>query len=131
MQQTLLFENFFAYKFPQPQYLGAKYKHLTWIGKNIPANINTVLDAFSGAQSVAFYFKQLGYQIFTNDFLNFNNQIGKSLIENKNIILEDSDIEFLFSNNSNIEEFNFLRFNSLKDNFLDCPKSPRVSLRCL
>jgi adenine-specific DNA methylase len=81
----MLFEEYkyFQYKFPEPQYLGAKFTHLSWISQHIPPNVNVALDAFAGSQSVAYLFKQLGLQSFTNDFLNFNNQIGKALIENK------------------------------------------------
>lgn len=78
--------------FPQPKYLGAKFKLLDWIGNCIPSNINVVFDAFSGSQSVAYYLKQRGFKTYTNDFLNFNNQIGLALIENNNVILTDDDI---------------------------------------
>jgi adenine-specific DNA methylase len=94
----MLFDEYkyFNCKFPEPQYLGAKHTHLSWIDKFVPKNINTVLDAFAGSQSVAFLFKQLGFRTFTNDFLNFNNQIGKALIENKNQKLEKQDLDILF-----------------------------------
>lgn len=104
-QKEYLFDDYFNYQFPQPQYLGAKFKHLSWIGKYLPNNIKTVLDAFSGSQSVAFYFKQRGYTVYTNDFLNFNHHIGKALIENKKYILTLQDIDSLFSSNSNPEEY--------------------------
>lgn len=107
-EQFCLIEDYFSYHFPQPQYLGAKYKFLPWIGKFIPENIKTVLDPFAGSQSVSFYFKQLGYKTITNDFLNFNNQIGISLIENKNVILSNSDISFLFSENKNPSYYNLM-----------------------
>ena len=78
---------FFDYKFPEPQYLGAKYNLLPWINKFVPSGISTALDAFSGSQSVGFLFKQLGFKVISNDFLSFNNQIGKALIENKQYTL--------------------------------------------
>ena len=84
------------YQFPEPQYLGAKHSHLSWISKFIPKNINTALDAFAGSQSVSFLFKQLGYKTITNDFLNFNNQIGKALIENKSQKIDGEDLNVLF-----------------------------------
>jgi adenine-specific DNA-methyltransferase len=57
----MLFEEdiYFNYKFPEPQYLGAKHTHLAWIKKFIPANTKTAIDAFAGSQSVAFLFKQM------------------------------------------------------------------------
>ena len=44
--------------FPQPQYLGSKYKHLDWIHQYIPKGIKTVADGFAGSQSIAYLFKQ-------------------------------------------------------------------------
>lgn len=96
------------YKFPEPQYLGAKYIHRGWIAQYIPDKANVILDAFAGSQSVAYMCKQLGKKVITNDFLNFNNQIGKALIENSNFTLGKEDIEILFSENSNPLEFNLM-----------------------
>nr|WP_302828916.1 DNA adenine methylase [uncultured Bacteroides sp.] len=97
------------YKFPEPQYLGAKYIHRGWIAQYIPDKANVILDAFAGSQSVAYMCKQLGKKVITNDFLNFNNQIGKALIENSNFTLGKEDIEILFSENSNPLEFNLMQ----------------------
>lgn len=106
----MLFEEtkYLDYKFPEPQYLGAKYIHRGWIAQFIPKNTNVVLDAFSGSQSIAYMFKQLGKQVITNDFLNFNNLIGKALIENSSNKLDSSDIELLFSKNSDPSTYNLM-----------------------
>lgn len=98
------------YKFPEPQYLGAKFIHRGWIAQFIPEYVNVVLDAFAGSQSIAYMFKQLGKKVITNDFLNFNNLIGKALIENPGYILDKNDIDILFSGNSNPIEFNLIEF---------------------
>ena len=94
----MLFEEYkyFDYQFPEPQYLGAKHTLLSWINQFIPDNVTTALDAFSGSQSVSYLFKQLGFKTITNDFLNFNHQIGLALIENKSFQLEQKDLEILF-----------------------------------
>jgi adenine-specific DNA-methyltransferase len=94
----MLFEEYknFEHVFPEPQYLGAKVKHLAWIKRFVPSDTKSVIDAFSGSQSVAFFFKQMGLKTISNDFLNFNNQIGKALIENKSVKLTASDIKVLF-----------------------------------
>jgi adenine-specific DNA-methyltransferase len=106
-----LFEEYkyFDYIFPEPQYLGAKYKLLGWIKQFIPDDIKTAFDAFGGSQSVAFLFKQMGFTTITNDFLNCNNQIGKSLIENSKEKLSSEDINILFGGNSNPQKFNLMR----------------------
>jgi adenine-specific DNA-methyltransferase len=101
---------YFQYKFPEPQYLGAKYIWLGWINKFIPKNINIALDAFAGSQSVAYLFKQLNFTTYTNDFLNFNHQIGISLIENNNISFTDDDFNFIITNSTkNPENYNLIR----------------------
>lgn len=108
--QPSLFEdyNFMDIKFPKPQYLGAKYIHGDWITQHIPDNANVVLDAFSGSQSISFLCKQLGKSVISNDFLKFNSEIGKALIENRGDILTPLDIEILFSDNSYPEEYNLM-----------------------
>jgi len=107
---TTLFKEYeyFNHRFPEPQYLGAKNTHLNWISKFIPKNISVALDAFSGSQSVSFFFKQLGFKTITNDFLNFNNKIGKALIENNSQKLNENDLKILFQNSSNKDMFNLI-----------------------
>lgn len=106
----MLFEEYtyFNHKFPDPQYLGAKHTHLAWIKKFIPENVKTAIDAFAGSQSVAFLFKQLGFKTITNDFLNFNYQIGLALIENNGSKLTTEDIALLFQPATNKGEFQLM-----------------------
>jgi adenine-specific DNA methylase len=106
------------YQFPEPQYLGAKHSHLSWISKFIPKNITTALDAFAGSQSVSYLFKQLGYKTITNDFLNFNNQIGKALIENKSEKLDTKDLNILFQKSPQKEDFTLME-NIFTDVFFE------------
>lgn len=88
--------------------MGAKHIHRGWIAQFIPEDATTVLDAFSGSQSIAYLFKQLGRKVITNDFLSFNNFIGKALIENANDILASSDLDLLFSDNDDPSRFNLM-----------------------
>jgi adenine-specific DNA-methyltransferase len=106
----MLFDEYkyFDYKFPEPQYLGAKHTHLSWLNRFIPQNISTVLDAFSGSQSVSFFFKQMKFQTMTNDFLNFNHQIGKALIENKSDRLTGDDLSVLFQQSPEKNDFTLM-----------------------
>jgi adenine-specific DNA-methyltransferase len=99
---------YFDYKFPEPQYLGAKHKLLPWIAQHFPSDVKTAIDAFSGSQSVAFYFKQSGFKTITADFLSFSNQIGKALIENKETHLEKADVMHLFSPAPNKADFTLM-----------------------
>ncbi|MBP5495720.1 MAG: DNA adenine methylase [Bacteroidales bacterium] len=100
--------NYLGYRFPEPQYLGAKFIHRGWIAKYIPESADTVLDAFGGSQSVAYMMKQLGKRTLTNDFMSFNNHIGKALVENPSITLSSEDTNLLFAENSNPEAFNLM-----------------------
>ena len=97
-----------SYQFPEPQYLGAKHTHLAWIKKFIPDNVRTAIDAFAGSQSVAFLFKQLDFKTISNDFLNFNNQIGIALIENAGTKLTSEDLELLFQPALNKRDFELI-----------------------
>ncbi len=98
----------FSFQFPEPQYLGAKHTHLAWIKKFIPHNVTTAIDAFAGSHSVAFLFKQMGLKTISNDFLNFNNQIGLALIENKETKLTKEDLKILFQPSPNKKDFELM-----------------------
>ena len=130
--QPSLFEdnNYMDIKFPKPQYLGAKYIHSNWIAQFIPEKAKVVLDAFSGSQSIGFLCKKMGKKVISNDFLKFNSQTGKALIENKNEVLTSEDIQILFSGNSNLKEFNLMEtlftdifFTREETKFLDAFRS--------
>src|SRR3972149_10219142 len=99
-QQTSLFgEALKMYKLPKTQYLGSKERLVKWIFDNSPKEVEIFLDAFSGTSVVGYYFKSKGKKVIVNDFLKFNFHIGKALIENKNITLDDNDVALLLSKN--------------------------------
>ena len=99
---------YFNYSFPEPQYLGAKHTHLAWIKKFIPNGVYIALDAFAGSQSVAYLFKQMQLQVITNDFLNFNHQIGLALIENSQDTLTPDDVSLLLSESPQKSEYTLI-----------------------
>ena len=88
-----------VYNLPQTQYLGSKQRLVEWIFSCSPKNIETVFDAFSGTSSVGYYFKAKGKRVISNDFLKFNYHIGNAVIENKNTILGQRDIDLLLRKN--------------------------------
>ena len=119
----MLFQNdYFSYQFPEPQYLGAKHTHLSWIQKFIPANTKRALDAFGGSQSVSFFLKQMGIETLTNDFMKFNHQIGLALIENKEIRLTKEDLLTLFQPAKNKSDFQLME-NLFTDIFFERPEA--------
>lgn len=100
--------SYLSYNFPEPQYLGAKFIHRGWIAQFVPDDALVVLDAFGGSQSIAYLFKQLGKQTITNDFMEFNDKIGKALIENSFVKLTKEDTDILFSPNCNPDYYNLI-----------------------
>lgn len=99
-QTTLFGEAFKTHKLPKTQYLGSKERLVKWIFDNAPKEIETFFDAFSGTSVVGYYFKNKEKRVIINDFLRFNFHIGKALIENKNVTLDDGDIALLLSENT-------------------------------
>ena len=100
---------FMDYRFPQPQYLGAKYRFRSWIAGFVPQAARTVVEPFGGSQSMAYFFKQTGRRVHTNDFMSFSNAIGKALVENKADKLDDIDVRLLLSPNPDESRFNLMR----------------------
>lgn len=84
--------------FPTTRYQGSKRKLIPWIF-NALRNIEftTVLDAFGGTGSVSYLFKTMNKKVTYNDYLKFNSIIGKSVIENSHIKLNDYDINNILS----------------------------------
>lgn len=109
MQSLFKEFEYLEYKFPQPQYLGAKYRFRAWIGGYLPTGLKTIVDPFGGSQSMSYYFKQLGLRVLTNDLMAYSDAIGKALIENKNAKLGPQDMEILLSKNPDDGEYNLMR----------------------
>lgn len=80
---------------PKINYIGNKEKLTNWIVENIPSDVETVFDAFSGGCSVSFELKKLGYKVYTNDILKVNYTLSKAIIENKSQILTEKDLNTL------------------------------------
>lgn len=98
--------------FPSTRYQGSKAKFVEWIWKevsNLP--FNTVLDAFGGTGCVAYKFKDCGKSVTYNDILPFNAIIGKALIENTSIRLDEHDIEYIIKKHPGVSYPNFISAN--------------------
>ena len=80
--------------FPRLRYMGSKYKLVPQLAQ-VFAEIGgtTALDAFSGSGVVAYTLKSLGYQVTTNDFLNFPSIIAAATVENQSEVLTLDDID--------------------------------------
>lgn len=90
-------------KFPSTRYQGSKQKFACWIWeciKDIP--FHSVLDAFGGTGSISFLLKEKGKQVTYNDLLPFNLIIGKALIENNGVRLDNAETDVLLRKDKNI-----------------------------
>lgn len=56
-------------------------------------NFTTVLDAFGGTGAVSYALKWAGKQVTYNDMLAFNTEIGRALIENDSVRLNESKLD--------------------------------------
>lgn len=83
-----------ATKFPRLRYMGSKYKllpHLAGVFDDVCGA--TALDAFSGSGVVSYLLKALGYQVTSNDFLQFPAAITRASVVNHTTVLSPVDIE--------------------------------------
>ena len=85
-------------KFPDINFIGNKQKLTHWICDNFPKNVDSMFDAFAGSSSVGYESKKRGLQVYSNDIMSVNYCISKALIENKDSILNESDINIIFTN---------------------------------
>jgi DNA adenine methylase/adenine-specific DNA-methyltransferase len=85
-----------AAAFPRLRYMGSKYKLVPQLAE-VFAEIGgtTALDAFSGSGVVAYMLKALGYQVTTNDFLNFPAVIAAATVVNGTERLTPDDVDLI------------------------------------
>lgn len=96
-------------KFPSTRYQGSKQKFVNWIWHCLEdVSFNSVLDAFGGTGSVSYKMKMEGKSVTYNDILSFNYIIGKALIENNNVILNDEDIDNILAVHNGVSYPNFI-----------------------
>lgn len=95
MEENLLpnFEVSPSGMFPSTRYQGSKQKFIDWIWLCIKDfDFKSCLDAFGGTGCFAYKAKQFGKSVTYNDILPFNHLIGKALIENQGVRLDDDDV---------------------------------------
>ncbi len=113
--QLQLFDIQTSAKFPTTRYQGSKLKYIDWIMHcTNDLSFDTVLDAFGGTGSVAYRFKQNGKKVVYNDILKFNSIIGKALIENDSIILDDYEVDLILKEDKDTNYPNFIQ-NTFQD----------------
>lgn len=111
--------------FPTTRYRGSKRKILPWIWdkvKDLP--FENALDLFGGTTVVSLLFKRMGKQVTYNDYSYYNYLAGVAFIENREIKLDDDDLEFIVSpknGSSNFisENFKNIYFRESENKWLD------------
>jgi len=84
-------------KYPKVNFIGNKEKIASWICDYFPKDAKSIFDAFSGGCSLSYEAKSRGFEVYSNDILNVNYQLAKSIIENNSILLNQEDISLIFS----------------------------------
>lgn len=81
-------------RFPSTRYQGSKRKVIPWLWEHLrELDFSSALDVFGGTGSVSYLFKMMGKKTTYNDYLRFNHEIGKGLIENDDVVLTEDDVE--------------------------------------
>jgi adenine-specific DNA-methyltransferase len=104
-----------AKQFPRLRYMGSKYRllpHLATAFDDVGGQ--TALDAFSGSGVVSYLLKTQGYQVTSNDFLQFPGAITRAAVVNQATTLSDDDIERMCG--PAVDDRNFIR-TTFKDVF--------------
>ncbi len=92
-------------------YMGSKYFVLDWIWRAVPKDLRSnpkdrvFFDAFCGGANVAYFFKQKGFKVITNDSLDFPTHIARAVIENNSVTLSEEDVEYLLKENGSAGDF--------------------------
>jgi len=88
--------------FPSTRYMGSKEKLLPYINSVVKEiDFNSVLDLFSGSGVVSYFFKTLGKQVFSNDYMKFSSEFAKATVENDKVTLTKHDLNLLLNNSPN------------------------------
>lgn len=84
-----------AARYPRLRYMGSKYKlapHLAHVFAELGSS-GTFLDAFSGSGFVGYLAKTMGYQVTSNDYMNYGRVIASAAIVNNGDRLPDNLIK--------------------------------------
>lgn len=89
-------------KFPSTRYMGSKSKLLDSIWEvSKEFEFNSVLDLFSGSGVVGYMYKCHGKEVTSNDYMAMASTYAKALIENKDVVLSNRDVERILNQTEN------------------------------
>jgi adenine-specific DNA-methyltransferase len=83
-----------ARAFPRLRYMGSKYRLLPHLAR-VFADLGgkSAVDAFSGSGVVSYLLKAQGFEVTSNDFLNFPSVIARATVVNSTERLDDDTVE--------------------------------------
>lgn len=110
-----------SFDFPDTRYMGSKRKLLPALHRIFDQlEFRSALDAFSGTSSVSYLLKMMGKSVHANDYLRFNHQISKALIENNRVRLSEEEIDELLQANDDAGDFIEKEFSDIYFDRKDC-----------
>jgi len=118
------------------RYQGSKLKLLDFVWENVrDLRFDTVLDAFGGTGCVSYLLKAHGKSVTYNDYLRFNQLIGRAVVENSRVRLLPQDVRFVLRRHSGFRYGDFIArtfrgvyFTEEENAWLDtvCQNIPRL-----
>ncbi|WP_245579884.1 DNA adenine methylase [Brevibacterium album] len=103
-----------AQRFPRLRYMGSKYRLLPHL-ERVFAQVGgtTAVDAFSGSGVVSYLLKAQGFQVTSNDFLNFPSVIARATVQNSSVRLDDETVETILGPPADDRDFIQSTFDGL------------------
>ncbi|EGP0013433.1 DNA methyltransferase, partial [Enterococcus faecium] len=83
----------YSAKYPKVNYIGNKEKISNWIVDHLPINEGSVLDIFSGGNSLSYELKKQNFKVISNDVLYSSFVVSKAIIENSKVQLNERHID--------------------------------------
>ncbi|MDB1652817.1 DNA adenine methylase [Enterococcus durans] len=83
----------YSAKYPKVNYIGNKEKIASWIVDHLPVTEGSVLDIFSGGNSLSYELKKQNFKVISNDILYSSYVVSKALIENSKTQLKEQHID--------------------------------------
>ncbi len=103
-----------ARSFPRLRYMGSKYRllpHLQQVFDEIGGS--TAVDAFSGSGVVSYLLKAQGFEVTSNDYLNFPSVIARATVENSSDVLTPTTVDQICGPRADDRHFIQSTFNGL------------------
>lgn len=100
--------------FPRVRWMGSKYRLLRHLGAAFEdVGGQTALDAFSGSGVVSYLLKQQGFQVHSNDYLEFPATVARACVANQSSQLLPADVDRILEPAADDRSFVFDTFRGV------------------